>query len=231
MNNRAAAIVVLLVAGGVLLLGARSGGPIDDGTDGGSPFSNWNLDALMDNVNSLFNRASDAVASPAANVPADRTAVNLAAWQAVVKAAEGGDYATCFGYKHTISNFADHPAVTGEWTGERLSDDMCANAGYGPGCVSTAAGAYQIKKGTWIATRDALGLPDFSPASQDAAMLELTRQRGALEAVKAGDLATAVYRCRNEWASLPGNYAKQGQRSLEQLQAWFAQAGGQAVLA
>lgn len=56
--------------------------------------------------------------------------------------------------------------------------------------------------------------------------MELIRRRGALEDVKAGRVAAAVNKCRNEWASLPGNYAKQGQRSLVDLLAAYQQNGG-----
>ena len=103
---------------------------------------------------------------------------------------------------------------------------MCANAGFGPGCKSTAAGAYQIIRPTWIRVRDRLGLVNFDELSQDAAAIELIRQRGALEDVKAGRFGDAVRKCRQEWASLPGNSARQGQRSFDTLAAWFAGAGG-----
>jgi len=226
--NRPAVIVLLLVGGALLLLGgSRSGGQVDD--DGG--LSNWNLDALMDNISSIFNRAQDAVESATDSTPPDQAAANREAWCAMIGQAEGADYSTCYGYSHTITDFSDHPAVTGEWSGVVLSDSMCANAGLGPGCRSTAAGRPQIIKATWLRLKAKLGLPDFSPASQDAALLQLTAERGALAAVEAGDLETAISRCRNEWASLPGNYAKQGQRSMDQLSQWFAQAGGKAVTA
>ena len=227
MTPRTAA-VLLLVAGGALLLGSRSGGPIDD--DDGDPISNWNLDALMDNLSSLGNRAQDAVASAVDTTPPDQAAANCAAWIATIGQAEGADYSTCYGYSMTITDFSDHPANLG-WPGVKLSDTMCQNAGFGPGCVSTAAGKGQITKGTWNRVAAKLGLTDFSPASQDQAILQLTAERGALEAVKSGDVATAATRCRNEWASLPGNYAGQGQRSADQLAQWFAAAGGQAVTA
>jgi len=226
--NRPAVIALLLVGGGLLLLGgARNGGPVDDNGDG---ISNWNLDALMDNISTLFNRAQDAAASAVDTTPVDQAAANCAAWIATIGQAEGADYSTCYGYSMTITDFSDHPANLG-WPGVKLSDTMCANAGFGPGCVSTAAGKGQITKGTWNRLASKLGLPDFSPASQDAAILQLTAERGALEAVKSGDVATAAQRCRNEWASLPGNYAGQGQRSTAQLEQWFAAAGGQAVQA
>jgi muramidase (phage lysozyme) len=227
--NRGQVAALLLIGGGLLLIGgARNGGQVEAGDDG--ILSNWNLDALMDNLSSLFNRAQDAVASATDSTPPDQAATNCAAWIATIGQAEGADYSTCYGYSMTITDFSDHPANLG-WPGVKLSDTMCRKAGFGPGCVSTAAGKPQITKGTWNRLKAKLGLPDFSPASQDAAALELTAERGALEAVKSGDLATAASRCRNEWASLPGNYAGQGQRSIEQLSQWFAAAGGQAVQA
>ena len=137
--NRPAVVALLLLGGGLLLLGGtREGGPIDGD---GDPLSNWNLDALADNAMNLFNRAQDAVASATDDTPADQAAVNEAAFLAMIRQSEGADYTTCYGYSHTISDMSDHPAVTGEWNGMGLSDTMCANAGFSPGCKSTAAGA------------------------------------------------------------------------------------------
>lgn len=227
--NRTAVVALLLVGGGLLLLGGtRDGGPIDGD---GNPLDGWNLDALADNAMNIINRAQDAVESAADTTPADQVAANRAAWIATIGRAEGADYSTCYGYSFTITDFRDHPAVLGSWSGVKLSDAMCKNAGFGPGCVSTAAGKGQITRPTWLRLKAKLGLQDFSPASQDAAILQLTAERGAMAAVDSGDVATAASRCRNEWASLPGNYAQQGQRSIDQLQQWFADAGGQAVTA
>ncbi len=229
--NRPAVIALLFIGGGLLLIGgSRDGGQVEAG-DGGGFLSNWNTDALMDNISSLFNRAQDAVASTVDSTPADQAATNCAAWIATIGQAEGADYSTCYGYSFTITDYSDHPAVLGTWPGVKLSDAMCANAGFGSGCISTAAGKGQITRPTWLRLKAKLGLPDFSPASQDAAILQLTAERGALEAVKSGDVVQAASRCRNEWASLPGNYAGQGQRSADQLATWFVAAGGQAVTA
>lgn len=157
---------------------------------------------------------------------------NVGAFLYVLKRCEGtagqGDpYRVCFGYSHTIQNMADHPAVTGEWSGARLSDEQCAGAGFGPGCVSTAAGAYQLIKPTWLAKKRQLGLPDFSPASQDAAAAQLLRDCGAYRQLAAGNLAGAVSAARRTWASLPGaNYAGQGMRTMGQVQAWYQEGGG-----
>jgi muramidase (phage lysozyme) len=135
-------------------------------------------------------------------------------------------YRVCFGYRHTVENMADHPAVTREWMGEPLSDHVCAGAGLGAGCVSTAAGKFQIVKKTWIAVKNKLQLPDFSPASQDRAAIELLRQRGALGPLARGDFAGAVAAAKKEWASLPGAGYGQGERTIAWLTARYQEAGG-----
>lgn len=140
--------------------------------------------------------------------------------------AELDPYRTCYGYKHTISSFDDHPALTGEWKGEPLPDEMCRNAGLEPGCVSTAAGKYQLIRPTWRGVKKRLSLPDFGPDSQDRAALYLIAQAGALEDVHQGRVQTAIAKCSKEWASLPGNTAKQPQRKIAALMAAFERAGG-----
>jgi hypothetical protein len=46
------------------------------------------------------------------------------------------------------------------------------------GTSSEAAGAYQFMKPTWDGAKQALGLPDFSPESQEKAGRYLTKGRG-----------------------------------------------------
>ena len=131
-------------------------------------------------------------------------------------------YRVCYSYKHTIRSFADHPTITGEWKGEPLDS-------LGPryaGLKSTAAGRYQIIVGTWREAKRALGLPDFSPESQDKAAVYLIRRRGALDDVMAGNLQAAVDKCAAEWASLPGSTSGQPQRKFDQLAAVYEGAGG-----
>ncbi|WP_327575210.1 glycoside hydrolase family 104 protein [Roseateles sp.] len=198
----------------------QQGGPIEAAE--GDIASGFSTEALADTIEATIYQLTE---SPA-DVEPDTAAANVAAFLAMLGYSEGADYSTCYGYRHKVQDFSDHPAVTGEWAGELLSDTMCRNAGFGPGCKSTAAGKYQITRPTWLRLKAKLGLADFSPESQDAAAVQLISERGALEAVKAGDVATAIKRCRNEWASLPGNYAQQGQRSAEQLVAWYQTAGG-----
>lgn len=131
-------------------------------------------------------------------------------------------YRVVYGERYTIKDLRDHPAITGEWLGESL-------ASLGPayvGKVSTAAGRYQIIKPTWVALRNMLKLPDFSGPSQDAAALELIREKGALALVDAGRVAEAITACREIWASLPGSTSGQPQRSFAALISVYGDAGG-----
>lgn len=156
---------------------------------------------------------------------------NEVAFLSLLRWSEGTDqapdpYRVCYGFKHTIESLADHPSITGEWMGERLTDEMCAKVGLAPGCVSTAAGAYQFIRPTWRGIRDHLRLPSFEPEFQDRAALYLIANRGALEDVHAGRIQTAIMKCSTEWASLPGNFAGQPQRRQDDLLAAFEGAGG-----
>lgn len=145
----------------------------------------------------------------------------------MIRTAEGtaravNPYAVCFGYKFVITDFSEHPAVLGSWTGEPLDS-------LGPeyvGKVSTAAGAYQLIKPTWVALRYKLQLPDFTPPSQDAAAIELVRQHGALDLLNQGEVQRAIAMCASEWASLPGGASGQPSRSMASLIQAYGDAGG-----
>ena len=112
-------------------------------------------------------------------------------------------------------NMADHPVLTGELPPVALPVNVCAASGLGPGCVSTAAGAYQFIKATWIRLRDKLQLPDFSPASQDLAAVQLLDDIGALKLVQSGDIEAALAKASKVWASLPGSSAQQNPKTLQ----------------
>ena len=113
-----------------------------------------------------------------------------------------------------FSSFRDHPVITGEKKGVPLPDAMCAAAGLKPGCVSTAAGAYQLIKPTWVRLRDKLNLPDFSPLSQDRAAVGLLEEIGAVDLIYAGDIEGAIHKASRIWASLPGSTAQQNPKAL-----------------
>lgn len=163
--------------------------------------------------------------------PVDMSSANVSAFLSMIQWAEGtarhGDpYRVLYGHAEWGGSLGAHPADLG-WPGVALSAVQCAGAGLSPGCVSTAAGAYQITRSTWRSLRARLGLADFGPDAQDAAAIELIRERGALELVKAGELSGAVALVRRVWASLPGaGYAGQSMRSLAELERSFTASGG-----
>ena len=126
-------------------------------------------------------------------------------------ARSGASYTTFYGGSQ-FSDLSNHPVLTGEKSGVPLSDRVCAAAGYGPGCVSTAAGAYQINLPTW--REFGADLPDFSPASQDEAARRIVERTGALDALLNGDVETAFALASSRWASLPGSRAGQSPKSM-----------------
>ena len=160
----------------------------------------------------------------------------MSAFLAMIRRAEVGGfddalrYRTFFGGAR-FTDLSDHPVATGAMRGVRLSDAMCRNAGFGPGCVSTAAGAYQFILPTWRRLRAAGAggpgsprLPDFSPASQDEAARRLVRQIGADILLMQGRLTEAIQRAGGQWASLPGSRAGQPQRQMDTLVGGFSDA-------
>ena len=152
---------------------------------------------------------------------------NVQAFLAMIRGSEGtarapDPYAVVYGYQYTITDFSDHPTALGDWMGEPLDS-------LGPqyiGKRSTAAGAYQIILPTWRSLKDVLHLPDFSAPSQDAAAAELIRETGSIDLINAGEVASAVVRCRSIWASLPGGNSGQPQAKMADLTHTYTAAGG-----
>lgn len=143
---------------------------------------------------------------------------NLRAFLDMIAYAEGtagpNGYRTLFG-GGTFDSMADHPRQFFTFTNKA-----------GQQLRTSAAGRYQFLSRTWDSLASKLDLPDFGPASQDSAAIELIRQRGALADVEAGRVSVAVQKVAPIWASLPGaNYA-QPERKLSDLVANFTRAGG-----
>lgn len=123
-----------------------------------------------------------------------------------------------------FTDMSDHPANTGERRGVSLPAAVCAASGLGPGCVSTAAGAYQIIRSTWNKIREqSPRLPDFSPASQDEAARRLLAQCGALPLIEMGDFNGALAKASKLWASLPGSKAQQNPKQFAYVADRFAE--------
>lgn len=143
----------------------------------------------------------------------DQAHNNLKAFLDMIAYAEGTSgpdgYRTLFGGS-LFDSYDDHPKVFVPFRNT----------------TSSAAGRYQILYRTWRTLQDRLGLPDFSPDSQDAAAVELIRERGALNDVFAGRLTQAIGKVSKIWASLPGAGYDQPERKITQLASAYRGAGG-----
>ncbi|KGK59585.1 lysozyme [Xanthomonas cannabis pv. phaseoli] len=112
-----------------------------------------------------------------------------------------------------FQGYADHPRVLVALPKLRIS--------------STAAGRYQLLRRYYDAYRKTLGLPDFSPLSQDKIALQQIRERRALPLIQAGKITEAIAKVSNIWASLPGAGYGQHEHKLDNLLAAYKRAGGQ----
>lgn len=197
-------LIAAMLAGGAALLLLQSAGEGEG--EGDAPYSPPDL---LDQANAFLQEWTEMNKTNAAADP------NLYAFLGMLRVSEGtagpNGYRTLVGGS-LFSSFADHPRVL----------IPLPNLGI----KSSAAGAYQILRATWDGVSRKLDLPDFSPLSQDAAAIELIRQRGALGDVRAGRFAVAIQKCRKEWASLPGAGYGQRENSLARLEAAYRQAGG-----
>jgi muramidase (phage lysozyme) len=95
------------------------------------------------------------------------------------------------------------------------------------GLSSTAAGRYQLLSRYYDPYRIMLGLPDFSPDSQDAIALQQIKERGALDDIEAGHFIIAIGKVSNIWASLPGATYGQHTNQMAVLEDAYERAGGQ----
>lgn len=169
----------------------------------------------------IFNQVQDMIAP----TDEDRAAANVAAFLLMIRKAEGtagpNGYRTLFGGS-LFSSFADHPR-----TPKRYGSLWTTAAGaYQAMAISPLPSGGSTKVNTWDRIKARLGLPDFSPASQDAMAVELIREAGALGDVRAGRFDQAVYAVRRIWASLPGAGYSQPEKSLDALRLAYLNAGG-----
>lgn len=147
-----------------------------------------------------------------------------------IAAAEGtagpDGYRTLFGGA-LFTGYGDHPRVAKQFTttdGRKLWTSAAGR--YQFMAVSPIPGGGSTKVDTWDRLKRKLGLPDFSPDSQDRAAIELIREAGALDDVQAGRFDRAVSKLAGTWASLPGAGYSQPERKLAWLADRFTDAGG-----
>jgi len=92
--------------------------------------------------------------------------------------------------------------------------------------TSSAAGGYQIlEKFAKFYIRE-LGLPDFSPASQDAIAIQLIKECNALADIEAGRIEKAIEKCASRWASFPHAGYSQREHTFDDLIAHYIAYGG-----
>ena len=147
---------------------------------------------------------------------------NVRAFLDMISYSEGTNgpdgYRAMFGYPlpdRIAPSLADHPRRKFTFTNKA-----------GKTLTTSAAGRYQFLISTWDELAASLQLPDFGPDSQDKACIELIRQRGALNDVRAGRITDAITKCSKTWASLPGAGYDQPERKLNWLLAQYSGAGG-----
>lgn len=216
---------LLLLAGAAALLGVAYSGQafgstVDAGVDSG-------IDPSIDPTQGADSSSADTsgfnLGAYLGGGQLDASTSNLAAFLDMISISEGTYGRGDNGYNWlvgggTFSSYAQHPRIV-----------VSTRYGY-----SDAAGRYQIMAAvpgkittnTWDWVSRALGLTDFSPASQDAAAKELIRRRGALDDVYAGNIASAISKCKPEWASLPGAGYGQHENAMSTLLAAYQSAGG-----
>jgi muramidase (phage lysozyme) len=104
----------------------------------------------------------------------------------------GGNYNYIFTHA-TFSSYTDHPRT------RKCSGKLCSNA----------AGRYQFLSKTWDGLAPGLGLTDFTPPSQEKAVVELIRRGGAYRNVSRShvyeNFTEALRKLNGIWASLPGS--------------------------
>lgn len=201
-------LIIGLAVGAVLIMLYQSSQPVESQGGEGEAAPEEEGGGILDAIDSAYYSI----------VGFDMENKNLRAFLGMIRTAEGtagpNGYRTLFGGT-LFSSFADHPRIK-----------ITARSGGSP-ITSSAAGAYQIIERTWNEVAAKLGLPDFSPASQDRAAVELIRRRGALRDVYAGRLDAAIVKCNREWASLPGSPYGQPTISADRAYQLYAAAGGE----
>lgn len=133
-----------------------------------------------------------------------------------IAAKESPAYNVMYGGK-TFSDYSQHPNVA-----------VPITSGPNAGKASSAAGRYQFLGSTWADEQKRLGLPDFSPSSQDQAAWDLANRSygGNLDAALTDpqSAAAAATKLHPIWTSLPGGI-EQGQ-GMQQFANNYAQALG-----
>lgn len=121
--------------------------------------------------------------------------------------------------KHRMTDYVDHPFAP-KYNRKPIVVALPGTR-FPKGLDSTASGRYQILYHEYVAYKQSLHLPDFSPLSQDLIALEILKERNARGLLTRGKIADAITACSNIWASFPGNHDGQGGRTIQDLLAKY----------
>ncbi|SEM49986.1 Muramidase (phage lambda lysozyme) [Pseudomonas sp. ok272] len=130
------------------------------------------------------------------------------------------------GYDVIVTGIDNKPEVFKDFTDHPFAKGRKSKVINSKGLTSNASGRYQQMLRDWPHYKALLKLLDFSPISQDLLALQHVRECRALPDVHAGRIETAIRKCANIWASLPGANYGQRERRLEDLLKQYRLAGG-----
>ncbi|KFD23543.1 MAG: glycoside hydrolase family 104 protein [Yokenella regensburgei] len=130
------------------------------------------------------------------------------------------------GYDVIVTGIDGKPEIFTDYRDHPFAQGRPAKVFNRRGEKSTASGRYQQLYRYWPHYQQQLSLPDFSPLSQDKLAIQLIRERSALEDLREGRIESAISRCCNIWASLPGAGYGQREHNLEKLITVWRNAGG-----
>lgn len=133
----------------------------------------------------------------------------------------------CNGYDVIVTGMDGKPEVFTDFSDHPFAKGRPGKVFNKRGDRSTASGAYQQLYKYWPHYKALLNLPDFGVASQDKLAIRLITEQGAYDDVLSGRIESAIDKCRNIWASLPGAGYGQSERSLSQLLNAYKMAGGE----
>lgn len=132
----------------------------------------------------------------------------------------------CNGYDVIVTGIDGIPELFRDFSDHPFNNGRRSKVINNKGLTSNASGRYQFMLKDWAHYKALLHLPDFSPESQDKWAIQLIKERKALPDIEAGNIASAISKCRNIWASLPGAGYGQPEHKMDDLIAKYKSYGG-----
>lgn len=159
---------------------------------------------------------------------AQASSANLLAFLDMLAWSEGTSTSTATkddGYDVIVTGVDGKPEVFTDFSQHPFAGGRPSKVINSKGLTSNASGRYQFMLKDWAHYKAQLGLPDFSPLSQDRWAIQLIRERGVIADIAAGNISYAIGKCSNIWASLPGaNYPGQQMHQVATLVAIYQNA-------